>query len=131
MGAKATAEFLGTFWLVFGGCGSAVIAAGFPEVGIGLLGVSFAFGLTVLTMAYAVGHISGGHFNPAVTIGLFTAKRIPASDVLPYIVAQVVGAIVGAGVLYLIASGKAGFDLSAGFASNGFGEHSPGGYSLV
>src|SRR5215216_49096 len=131
MGKRLTAEFLGTLWLVLGGCGSAVLAASFPSVGIGLHGVSLAFGLTVLTMAYAVGHVSGGHFNPAVTVGLFTAKRIPASDVLPYIVAQVVGAIVGAGVLYLIASGKAGFDLSAGFASNGFGEHSPGGYSLA
>ena len=128
---KLTAEFFGTFWLVFGGCGSAVLAAAFPAVGIGLLGVSFAFGLSVLTMAYAVGHISGGHFNPAVTIGLFAAKRIPGSDVLPYIVAQVIGAIVAAAVLYLIASGKAGFDVSAGFASNGFGAHSPGGYSLL
>src|ERR1700750_524308 len=128
---KLSAEFLGTLWLVLGGCGSAVLAAAFPSVGIGLLGVSFAFGLTVLTMAYAVGHVSGGHFNPAVTVGLFTARRIPASDVLPYVVAQVVGAIAGAGILYLIASGKAGFDLSAGFASNGFGEHSPGHYSLV
>src|SRR6201991_3153848 len=131
MGKKLAAEFLGTLWLVLGGCGSAVLAAAFPQVGIGLLGVSLAFGLTALTMAYAVGHVSGGHFNPAVTVGLFTAKRIPASDVLPYVVAQVVGAIVGAGILYLIASGKAGFDLSAGFASNGFGEHSPGHYSLV
>ena len=128
---KLTAEFFGTFWLVFGGCGSAVLAAAFPGVGIGLLGVSFAFGLSVLTMAYAVGHISGGHFNPAVTIGLFAAKRIPGSDVLPYIVAQVIGAIVAAAVLYLIASGKAGFEVSAGFASNGFGAHSPGGYSLL
>src|SRR3954463_4273704 len=122
---RCLAEFLGTFMLVFGGCGSAVLAAAFPQVGIGLLGVSLAFGLTVLTMAYAVGHVSGGHFNPAVTVGLFTARRIPASDVLPYVVAQVVGAIVGAGILYLIASGKAGFDVSAGFASNGYGEHSP------
>lgn len=128
---RATAEFFGTFWLVFGGCGSAVLAAAFPGVGIGLLGVSFAFGLSVLTMAYAVGHISGGHFNPAVTVGLFTARRIPASDILPYIIAQVAGAIVAAAVLYLIASGKAGFDVSAGFASNGFGEHSPGQYSLL
>jgi aquaporin Z len=128
---RAMAEFLGTFWLVLGGCGSAVLAAAFPEVGIGLLGVSLAFGLTVLTMAYAVGHISGGHFNPAVTIGLFTARRIPASDLLPYIASQVVGAIAGAGVLYVIASGKAGFSLSAGFASNGYADHSPGGYSLV
>jgi len=131
MGKKLAAEFFGTFWLVLGGCGSAVLAAAFPSVGIGLLGVSFAFGLTVLTMAYAVGHVSGGHFNQAVTIGLFTARRIPASDVVPYIVAQVVGAVAGAGVLYLIASGKAGFDLAAGFASNGFGDHSPGKYSLV
>lgn len=131
MGKKLAAEFFGTFWLVLGGCGSAVLAAGFPSVGIGFLGVSFAFGLTVLTMAYAVGHVSGGHFNPAVTIGLFAARRIRASDVVPYIVAQVVGAVAGAGVLYLIASGKAGFDLAAGFASNGFGDHSPGKYSLV
>lgn len=129
---RAAAEFLGTFWLVLGGCGSAVIAAAFPEVGIGLLGVSVAFGLTVLTMAYAVGHISGGHFNPAVTVGLCTAKRIPTSDLVPYIVAQVVGAIAGAAVLYLIASGKAGFNASAsGFASNGYDAHSPGGYTLV
>jgi aquaporin Z len=128
---KLTAEFLGTFWLVFGGCGSAVLAAAFPDVGIGLLGVSLAFGLTVLTMAYAVGHISGGHFNPAVTVGLFAARRIPASDLLPYIVAQVIGGIAGAAVLYLIATGKAGFDVTAGFASNGFGDHSPGKYSLL
>jgi aquaporin Z len=128
---RAAAEFLGTFWLVLGGCGSAVLAAAFPNVGIGLLGVSLAFGLTVLTMAYAVGHVSGGHFNPAVTIGLFAARRIPVADIVPYVVAQVIGAIVGAGVLYLIASGKAGFDVSAGFASNGYGEHSPGNYSLV
>jgi len=128
---KLAAEFFGTFWLVFGGCGSAVLAAAFPQVGIGLLGVSLAFGLTVLTMAFAVGHISGGHFNPAVTLGLFTARRIPASDILPYIVTQVIGAIVAAAVLYLIASGKAGFDVGAGFASNGFGEHSPGGYTLL
>ena len=127
---KLTAEFFGTFWLVFGGCGSAVLAGAFPEVGIGLLGVSFAFGLSVLTMAYAVGHISGGHFNPAVTIGLFAARRIPLSDVLPYIVAQVIGAIVAAAVLYLIASGKPGFELG-GFAANGFGEHSLGKYSLL
>jgi len=128
---RATAEFFGTFWLVFGGCGSAVLAAAFPSVGIGLLGVAFAFGLSVLTMAYAVGHISGGHFNPAVTAGLFAARRIPASYLLPYIIAQLAGAIVAAGVLYLIASGKAGFDVSAGFAANGFGEHSPGQYSLM
>ncbi len=128
---RTGAEFLGTFWLVFGGCGSAVLAAAFPNVGIGLLGVAFAFGLTVFTMAYAVGHISGGHFNPAVTVGLFTAKRIPASDILPYIVAQVVGAIAGAGVLYVIASGGPGFSLSGGLASNGYAEHSPGGYTLL
>lgn len=127
---RLTAEFLGTLWLVLGGCGSAVLAAAFPQVGIGLLGVSLAFGLTVLTMAYAVGHVSGGHFNPAVTIGLCTAGRHPARDVIPYIVAQVAGAIVGAGVLYLIASGKAGFEVG-GFAANGYAEHSPGGYSLV
>jgi len=128
---RSTAEFMGTFWLVFGGCGSAVIAAAFPQVGIGLLGVSFAFGLTVLTMAYAIGHISGCHLNPAVTIGLFTGKRIPASDLLPYILAQVLGGIAGAGVLYIIASGKAGFSLTGGFASNGYGANSPGGYSLL
>ena len=127
---RASAEFLGTFWLVFGGCGSAVISAAFPEVGIGLLGVAFAFGLTVLTMAYAIGHISGCHLNPAVSIGLWAGGRFPAEDLVPYIAAQVLGAIVGAGVLYLIASGKAGFDLSGGFASNGYGEHSPGKYSL-
>ena len=125
------AEFFGTFWLVLGGCGSAVLAAAFPQVGIGLLGVSLAFGLTVVTMAYAVGHISGGHFNPAVTIGLCTARRVPASSVLPYIAAQVVGAIVAAAVLYVIASGQAGFSLAGGFASNGFGDHSPGKYSMV
>lgn len=132
MGKRLAAEFLGTFWLVLGGCGSAVLAAAFPQVGIGLLGVSLAFGLTVLTMAYAVGHISGGHFNPAVTVGLYTARRIPATDVMPYIVAQVIGAIVAAAVLYLIASGHAGFNAAAsGFAANGYGEHSPGKYSLV
>jgi aquaporin Z len=128
---KVMAEFLGTFWLVLGGCGSAVLAATFPNTGIGFLGVALAFGLTVLTMAYAVGHISGGHFNPAVTVGMFTARRIPGSDVIPYIIAQVLGAIVAAGVLYVIASGKAGFSLANGFASNGYAEHSPGGYSLV
>ena len=128
---KVTAEFLGTFWLVLGGCGSAVLAAAFPAVGIGLLGVSLAFGLTVVTMAYAVGHISGGHFNPAVTAGLCVAKRIPTSLVLPYIVAQVIGAVVAAAVLYVIASGHAGFDVSAGFAANGYGDHSPGKYTLV
>jgi aquaporin Z len=128
---RVTAEFLGTFWLVFGGCGSAVLAAAFPDVGIGLLGVSFAFGLTVLTMAFAIGHISGCHLNPAVTAGLCVGKRFPASGVVPYWIAQVLGAIAGAGVLYVIASGKAGFSLAGGFASNGFGEHSPGGYSLL
>ena len=128
---KLSAEFLGTLWLVLGGCGSAVLAAAFPAVGIGLLGVSLAFGLTVVTMAYAVGHVSGGHFNPAVTVGLCTARRYPAKEVIPYIVAQLAGAIVGAGILYIIASGKAGFDVSAGFASNGYDQHSPGGYSLV
>jgi aquaporin Z len=128
---RFAAELMGTFWLVFGGCGSAVLAAAFPNVGIGLLGVSLAFGLTVLTMAYAIGHVSGCHLNPAVSIGLWAGKRFPAKDLLPYVVAQVVGAIIGAGVLYLIASGKPGFDLSGGFASNGYGEHSPGGYSLL
>ena len=128
---KLAAEFIGTFWLVLGGCGSAVLAAAFPEVGIGLLGVSLAFGLTVLTMAYAIGHISGCHLNPAVTVGLWAGGRHPAGEVLPYIVAQVIGGFVGALVLYSIASGKAGFDLAGGLASNGFGEHSPGGYSLA
>jgi aquaporin Z len=127
---KLSAEFLGTFWLVFGGCGSAVLAAAFPEVGIGLLGVAFAFGLTVLTMAYTVGGISGGHFNPAVSVGLTVAGKFPAASLVPYIVAQVVGAIAAAAVLYLIASGKAGFQ-AGGFASNGYGELSPGGYSLT
>ena len=125
------AEFFGTFWLVLGGCGSAVLAAAFPGVGIGLLGVSLAFGLTVLTMAYAIGHISGCHLNPAVSVGLWAGGRFPANQLLPYIVAQVLGGIVAGGVLYLIASGKAGFDVSAGFASNGYGAHSPGGYSLT
>ena len=128
---KYAAEFLGTFWLVLGGCGSAVIAATFPDVGIGLLGVSLAFGLTVLTMAFALGHISGCHLNPAVSIGLWAGGRFPGKQLLPYIAAQVAGAIVAGGVLYLIASGKAGFDVSAGFASNGYGEHSPGGYSML
>ena len=129
---RALAEFLGTFMLVFGGCGSAVLAAAFPGVGIGLLGVSLAFGLTVLTMAYAVGRVSGGHFNPAVTVGLFTAKRIPASDIVPYILAQVFGAIAAAGTLVVIATGKTGFSVAAsGLAANGFGEHSPGGYTLL
>ncbi|GAA4499470.1 aquaporin Z [Pseudaeromonas paramecii] len=125
------AEFFGTFWLVLGGCGSAVLAAAFPEVGIGLLGVSLAFGLTVLTMAFAIGHISGCHLNPAVTLGLCVGGRFPAKEVVPYVVAQVLGGLAAGGVLYLIASGQAGFDLAAGFASNGYGEHSPGGYSLM
>lgn len=132
LGNKLAAEFLGTFWLVFGGCGSAVIAAAFPEVGIGLLGVAFAFGLTVLTMAYAVGHVSGGHFNPAVSVGLLVGGRFPGSDLPGYVIAQVLGAIAAAAVLYLIASGKEGFDAAAsGFAANGYGAHSPGGYSLL
>ena len=125
------AEFFGTFWLVLGGCGSAVLAAAFPNVGIGLLGVSLAFGLTVLTMAYAIGHISGCHLNPAVSIGLWMGGRFPARKLLPYIVAQVLGGIVAGGILYIIASGKAGFSLAGGFASNGYGDHSPGGYSLL
>jgi aquaporin Z len=128
---KYGAEFFGTFWLVLGGCGSAVLAAAFPEVGIGLLGVSLAFGLTVLTMAFAIGHISGCHLNPAVSVGLWAGGRFPANQLLPYIVAQVVGAVVAGGVLFVIASGQAGFDVSAGFASNGYGAHSPGGYSLL
>ncbi len=125
------AEFFGTFWLVLGGCGSAVLAAAFPNVGIGLHGVSLAFGLTVLTMAFAIGHISGCHLNPAVSVGLWAGGRFPASQLLPYIVAQVLGAIAAGGVLYVIASGAAGFDVSKGFASNGYGAHSPGGYSLL
>jgi aquaporin Z len=128
---KYVAEFFGTFWLVLGGCGSAVLAAAFPDVGIGLLGVSLAFGLTVLTMAYAIGHISGCHLNPAVSVGLWAGGRFPGDQLLPYTIAQVVGGIVAGGVLFVIASGQAGFDVSAGFASNGFGEHSPGGYSLL
>ena len=128
---KYGAEFFGTFWLVLGGCGSAVLAAAFPNVGIGLLGVSLAFGLTVLTMTFAIGHISGCHLNPAVSVGLWAGGRFPAKQLLPYIIAQVTGAIVAGGVLYLIASGQAGFDVSAGFASNGYGTHSPGGYSLL
>jgi aquaporin Z len=128
---KAAAEFLGTFWLVFGGCGAAVLAAAFPQLGIGFVGVALAFGLTVLTMAFAIGHISGCHLNPAITIGSVVAKRFPANHVLPYIVSQVAGAIAAAGVLFIIASGKPGFDLSGGFASNGYGLHSPGGYSLT
>ena len=128
---KYVAEAFGTFWLVFGGCGSAVLSAAFPEVGIGLLGVSLAFGLTVLTMAYAIGHISGCHLNPAVSIGLWAGGRFPANQLLPYIAAQVIGGVLAGGALYLVASGKAGFELSAGFASNGYGAHSPGGYSLA
>ncbi|MBV7515722.1 aquaporin Z [Pseudomonas sp. PDM25] len=131
MSKRLFAEFFGTFWLVLGGCGSAVLSAAFPELGIGFAGVALAFGLTVLTMAYAVGHISGGHFNPAVTIGLVAGGRFDAKDVVPYIVTQVAGAIAAGGVLYLIASGKAGFDVTAGFATNGYGEHSPGGYSFL
>jgi len=128
---KITAEFIGTFWLVLGGCGSAVLAAAFPNVGIGLVGVSFAFGLTVLTMAFAIGHISGCHLNPAVTIGLWAGGRFKAAEILPYIISQVLGAIAGAGVLYLIASGQAGFDINGGLASNGYSEHSPGAYTLT
>ncbi len=128
---KYGAEFFGTFWLVLGGCGSAVLAAAFPQLGIGFVGVSLAFGLTVLTMAFAIGHISGCHLNPAVSIGLWAGGRFPGKDLVPYIVSQVLGGMAAAGVLYLIASGKAGFDLAGGFASNGFGEHSPGGYSMV
>jgi aquaporin Z len=131
MGKRLAAEFIGTAWLVLGGCGSAVLAAAFPELGIGFVGVSLAFGLTVLTMAYAIGHVSGCHLNPAVSIGLCAGGRFPAKELLPYIVAQVLGGVAGAGVLYLIASGQAGFDLTGGFASNGFGEHSPGGYTLA
>ena len=131
MTLKLTAEFLGTLWLVLGGCGSAVLAAGFPGLGIGLLGVSLAFGLTVLTMAYAVGPVSGGHFNPAVSLGLWAAGRFPANQLAPYIVAQLVGATAGAGLLFIIASGKPGFDVAAGFAANGYGDHSPGQYSLA
>ena len=128
---KYFAEFIGTFWLVLGGCGSAVLAAAFPEVGIGLVGVSLAFGLTVLTMAYAIGHISGCHLNPAVSVGLCVGGRFPANQLMPYIIAQVLGAIAAAAVLYMIASGQAGFDVSAGFASNGYGTSSPGGYSML
>jgi aquaporin Z len=128
---KLTAEFIGTAWLVLGGCGSAVLAAAFPQLGIGFVGVSLAFGLTVLTMAYAIGHVSGCHLNPAVSVGLWAGGRFKATELLPYVIAQVFGAIVGAACLYAIASGKAGFDVHAGFASNGYGEHSPGGYSLI
>jgi aquaporin Z len=131
IGKRATAEFFGTFWLVFGGCGSAVLAAGFPNLGIGFAGVALAFGLTVLTMAFAIGHISGCHLNPAVSVGLVAGKRFPASDLLAYVIAQVLGGIAAAGVLYIIASGSASFDVHAGFASNGYGAHSPGGYSLL
>jgi aquaporin Z len=128
---KLGAEFLGTFWLVFGGCGSAVLAAGFPKLGIAFAGVALAFGLTVLSMAFAVGHISGGHFNPAVTVGLWIGKRFPAAEVLPYVISQVIGAVVASLVLYLIASGAPGFSITGGFASNGYADHSPGGYSLI
>jgi aquaporin Z len=128
---KLAAELIGTFWLVLGGCGSAVLAASFLDVGIGLLGVAFAFGLTVLTMAYAIGHISGCHLNPAVSVGLWVGGRFPASELIPYIIVQVLGGILAAGVLYFVASGKAGFELSSGLASNGYGEHSPGGYTLA
>ena len=131
LGKRAAAEFFGTFWLVFGGCGSAVLAAAFPGLGIGFVGVALAFGLTVLTMAYAIGHISGCHLNPAVSIGLLFGNRFPASDLLVYVIAQVAGGICGSGVLYVIASGKDGFDLAGGFASNGYAAHSPGGYSLL
>jgi len=131
LGKRATAEFLGTFWLVFGGCGAAVLDAAFPNLGIGFVGVALAFGLTVLTGVYGLGHISGGHFNPAVSLGLAVGKRFPMSDLIPYWIAQVVGAVAAAGVLFIIASGKPGFSLAGGFASNGYGEHSPGGYSLM
>jgi aquaporin Z len=131
LGKRCFAEFFGTFWLVFGGCGSAVVAAAFPSLGIGFVGVALAFGLTVLTMAYAIGHISGCHLNPAVSAGLVAGKRFPATEFLPYVVAQVIGGVAGAGVLYVIASGKAGFSVSGGFASNGYGAHSPGEYSLL
>jgi len=131
LGKRVTAELIGTFWLVFGGCGSAVLAAAFPNLGIGFAGVALAFGLTVLTGVYGLGHISGGHFNPAVSLGLAVGKRFPMSDLIPYWIAQVVGAVAAAGVLFIIASGKPGFSLAGGFASNGYGEHSPGGYSLM
>lgn len=131
LGKRLAAEFIGTAWLVLGGCGSAVLAAAFPEVGIGLLGVSLAFGLTVLTMAYAIGHVSGCHLNPAVSVGLWAGGRFPARDLIPYIVAQVLGAAAGAGILYVIASGNPGFSTAGGFAANGYGVHSPGGYGLV
>jgi aquaporin Z len=128
---KLGAEFIGTFWLVLGGCGSAVLAAAFPEVGIGFLGVAFAFGLTLLTMAFAIGHISGCHINPAVSFGLWSGGRFATTELLPYIIAQVAGGIAGAAVLYIIANGQAGFDATSGFASNGYGTHSPGGYSMI
>lgn len=131
LGKRATAEFFGTFWLVFGGCGAAVLDAAFPSLGIGFLGVALAFGLTVLTMAFAIGHISGCHLNPAITLGLVVGKRFPASELIAYWIAQVVGGIAAAGVLFVIASGKEGFSLAGGFASNGYAEHSPGGYSLM
>lgn len=131
LGKRSVAEFFGTFWLVFGGCGSAVLSAAFPQLGIGLLGVSLAFGLTVLTMAFAIGHISGCHLNPAVSVGLWIGKRFPARELIPYIVAQVLGGISGAGILYVIASGKEGFTTAAGFAANGYAAHSPGGYTLT
>ena len=131
LSTRAAAEFIGTFWLVLGGCGSAVIAAAFPNLGNGFVGVSLAFGLTVLTMAYAIGLVSGCHLNPAVSVGLWAGRRFPGSELLPYIAAQVLGAIAGAGVLFIIASGKAGFSLAGGFASNGYGDHSPGGYTLL
>jgi len=131
IGKRAAAEFFGTFWLVFGGCGSAVLAAAFPTLGIGFAGVALAFGLTVLTMAFAIGHISGAHLNPAITLGLVAGKRFPASDLLAYVIAQVLGAIAAAGTLYIIASGSPAFDVHGGFASNGYGAHSPGGYSLL
>jgi aquaporin Z len=131
MSRRLAAELIGTLWLVLGGCGSAVLAAAFPSLGIGFVGVSLAFGLTVLTMAYAVGHVSGGHFNPAVTVGLWAGGRFPAKDILPYVVAQVLGGIIGAGILYVIANGAPGFDMAGGFASNGYAEHSPGHYSLI
>src|SRR5436190_14443129 len=128
---RAFAEFIGTFWLVFGGCGSAVLAAAFPGLGIGFAGVALAFGLTVLTMAFAIGHVSGCHLNPAVSVGLVVGKRFPAAELLPYVVAQLLGGVAGAGVLYVIASGKEGFSLASGFAANGYAEHSPGGYGLT
>lgn len=131
LGKRTLAEFIGTFWLVFGGCGSAVLAAAFPALGIGFVGVALAFGLTVLTMAYAIGHISGCHLNPAVSAGLVAGGRFPAAEFVPYAAAQLLGAFIGAGALYVIASGKAGFDVTAGFASNGYGAHSPGGYTLL